>query len=265
VAVGCGGDDSTEGDSGDGAPPSTARADLAGPGEHEGELSEEQPAAAFGIELAAGEALRGVVTGIDAAITVAAGEDAATEGFEGLVASADEGYDGQVVGHLLRLVHDALGPDEFDELADGVDAGSVDREDLAGVVADVIPGFDDTDAPFLGTNRGSEIEGLQFVAPTTGTYVVIVADDHGAFDLTLEVEDGDDEDLDPDDIRYLDYLAHYGEHVEFFCDEAFFGGDTTDVTNYGPTVCEPDSLERVLSGQISGDFTNDFGADPFAE
>jgi len=31
------------------------------------------------------------------------------------------------------------------------------------------------------------------------------------------------------------------------------------VTNYGPTLCDPDTLEGVLAGELNGDFTNDFG------
>ena len=113
---------------------------------------------------------------------------------------------------------------------------------------------------FLSTDRSSDdVEGLQFVAPTSGTWTIVVAGDDGGFDITVEVEPGDDDGLDPESIEYLDYLAHYGEHVEFFCDEDFYGGDPEDVTNYGPTICDPDELAGTLSGEFNGDFTNDFG------
>jgi hypothetical protein len=113
---------------------------------------------------------------------------------------------------------------------------------------------------FLATDRsGDDVEGLQFVAPTAGTYTVVIdGDDSAAVDVTVETESGDDDGLDPDEIEYLDYLAHYGEHVDFFCDEDFYGGDPEDVTNYGPTICDEDALAGTLAGELNGDFTNDF-------
>jgi hypothetical protein len=114
---------------------------------------------------------------------------------------------------------------------------------------------------FLATDRsGDDVEGLQFVAPSAGTYTVLVTGSGGEADVTIEVEEGDDADLGEDEIDYLDYLAHYGEHVDFFCDADFFGGDPEDTTNYGPTVCDEESLEGVLAGELNGDFTNDFDA-----
>lgn len=203
------------GDDGGGDETTTATTEAAddgsGAGEHEGELTEDEPAAVFPVELASGDALRVVVEGLDTALALGAGEDAVTDAFEDLQARE---YD--------------LGVD--------VEAGLV----------------------FLGTDRsGDDVEGLQFVAPSSGTwYVVVTGTSEGEFDLTIEVESG--EDL-GDDVEYLDYVAAYGEHVDFFCDEDFFGGDPFDVTNYGPTVCDPDVLEGTIDGEFNGDFTNDFG------
>ena len=87
---------------------------------------------------------------------------------------------------------------------------------------------------------------------------MIDGDDGASVDVDIETESGDDDGLDPDDIEYLDDLAHYGEHVDFFCDGAFFGGDPEDVTNCGPTVCDQDALAGTLAGELNGDFTNDF-------
>jgi hypothetical protein len=113
---------------------------------------------------------------------------------------------------------------------------------------------------FLGTDRsGDDVEGIQFVAPSTGTWYVVVGGTSGEFDITTAVEPG--EAFDGDEIDYLDYLAAYGDHVDFFCDEDFYGEDPEDVTNYGPTVCDPDELAGTLSGEFNGDFTNDFGTE----
>jgi hypothetical protein len=172
------------------------------------------------VSLEAGDALRVVASGADVGLLVAASEEAQTEGFEDL-----EPRDQTLFG------------------GEELDVGLV----------------------FLATDRsGDDVEGLQFVAPTAGTYTVVVtgdgfgSDQGDAIEVTIEVEPGDDDGLDPDSIEYLDYLAHYGEHVEFFCDEDFFDGDPEDVTNYGPTVCDADALAGVLSGELNGDFTNDF-------
>jgi hypothetical protein len=165
-------------------------------------------------------------------------------------------------GDALRVVVEgmdtalALGASE-EALTDGFEDLQPREQELA----------EDVDAGviFLSTDRsGDDVEGLQFVAPTAGTWTVVVRSffsSGGEFDITIEVEPGGDEDLDPESIDYVDYLAHYGEHVDFFCDEDFFGGDPEDVTNYGPTVCDPETLNGVLAGQFSGDFTNDFGVE----
>jgi hypothetical protein len=145
-------------------------------------------------------------------------------------------------------------------------------EDVLGAIGEVSPEVADAGPLFLGTDRaaGEDPEGLQLVAPAAGTYTVVIAGynhSEGDYEVSLEVEPADDAALDGDEIDYLDYLATYGEHVDFFCDEDFFGGDPEDVTSYGPTICDPDELAGVLSGEFNGDFTNDFGGggDPYSD
>jgi hypothetical protein len=257
-----GGDDGGSGGSGSAA---AVEEDAGGgTGTFDSELSDDEPAATFPVPLEAGDALRVAVDGVDAAISVAADDEAETEGFEGLVATGDSTYELRTFNQLSLVAGSVLSDEEQEEITEdaGLDLDQV-YEDIEDATRDAVPGLEDAGVVFAGTDRSSdEVEGLQLVAPTSGTYTVIVhGEDEGEFDVTLEVEGGDDEDLDPEDIEYLDYLAHYGEHVDFFCDEGFFGGDPEDVTNYGPTVCDEDTLDGVLAGELNGDFTNDFGAE----
>jgi hypothetical protein len=95
-----------------------------------------------------------------------------------------------------------------------------------------------------------------------GRYSLVVSGyggSEGDYEATMEVVGNDYTGLEDDDIDYLDYLALYAEHLDAFCDEDFYGGDAEDVTNYGPTLCDPDELAGTLSGEFNGDFTNDFG------
>jgi hypothetical protein len=204
--------------------------------EQDDELSEDEPAAAFAFDLEAGDALRVSVQGLDSALFVAVAEDDVTDGFD-----------------------DVLGPTQ--DVRE--DRAERQAEVLAGEVGDdpeeAVPELSDH-LVFVSTDRsGDDVEGIQVVAPADGSYLVVVTGDEGAFELTSGIETGDADGLDPDGIDYLDYLAHYGEHVDHFCDEDFYGGDPRDVTNYGPTICDEDELAGTLSGQFSGDFTNDFG------
>jgi hypothetical protein len=192
----------------------------AGDGDLAGELDEDDPQGVHPFELDAGEAARmRIVPDDDLDVVVELGVD----------------------------------PDDFGDGFQSLVADELDDEE-AGVV-------------FLGTDRGGggDVEGVQFVAPVDGEYRLVITGfdgDEGSYDAQIETEGA--EDLDEDDfdldgaIEVLDYLALYGDHVEFFCDEAFFGDDPEDATNYGPTICDEGTLDQVLAGELNGDFTNDF-------
>jgi hypothetical protein len=192
-------------------------------------------------------------------------EDAGTGTFEGELTEGEPVAVFRVrldAGEALRAVVEGL--DSVIGLGADDDARTEGFESLQPRVYDDDDSVD-AERVFLGTDRSSDdVEGVQFVAPSSGTWTILVtsiATSEGTFDLTVETDPGDDDGLDTDTIEYHDYLAHYGEHVDFFCDEDFFGGDPEDVTNYGPTVCDAETLNGVLAGQLSGDFTNDFGVE----
>ncbi len=249
----------------DGSTPSDAVADEGqatdDPLEVEGAIDDDRPAEVAGFDLDAGEAVRIVVVsdGFDATVQLAAEPDAFTDGFRSLVAPGGAGD--QVEERLARQAAVLVS-----NVSDGVDDEEIDDEDLdamTDLLGDRVEGYDDAGYVFLGTDRvgADEPEGLQFVAPVEGRYALVVSGYGGAqgeFDATVEVVGQDDTGVD-DEIDYLDYLALYAEHLDAFCDEDFYGGDPDDVTNYGPTLCDPDTLQGVLAGEFNGDFTNDFG------
>ena len=261
LLVGCSGDD------GGASSPATTEGEeqeeeaSSGTGEFEAELDEDEPVAAFPVELEAGDALRVVVEGLDTALLVAASEDADTAGFKRLVGADAEDLEDHASRNLVLLAGHVLDDDEYLDFENAYFEDELDVDELRDAVADVVDEVEDAGTIFMSTDRSSDdVEGLQLVAPTSGTYTVFVAtDDEGEADVNIEVEPGDDDGLDGDEIRYSDYLVHYGEHAEFFCDEDFYGADPEDVTNYGPSLCDPEELQGVLEGGFSGDFTNDFG------
>ncbi len=213
-------------------------------GSFSGSLDEDEPVALTPVALEAGDALRVVVEtdGLDAVVQLAVEEDALTEGFEQLL--APDGDADAVEERLQRQV---------EILETNTGSNDVDGEVV-----------DEAGPLVVGTDRGGtdEVEGLQFVAPTAGTYTIVVsgyAGSEGSFSGRYEVASGDGDALDPDDIDYLDYLSRYEAAAGFLCDEDFFGADPLEVTNYGPTVCDPSTLSGVLDGSLNGDFTNDFG------
>ena len=228
----------------------------------EGEIDEDQRATVTGIDLEAGDALRVVVEGddLDATVQLAVEDDALTDGFRGLLAPGGE--DELVEERLARQASILVG-----DISDGVSDEVIDLEDLdemTDLLGDRVEGYEDAGYVFLGSDRtgSDEPEGLQFVAPVDGRYSLVVSGSggsEGSYEATMEVVGNNDTGLDEDEIDYLDYLALYAEHVDAFCDEDFYGEDAEDVTNYGPTLCDPDELEGTLSGEFNGDFTNDFG------
>jgi hypothetical protein len=253
LASACGGD----GDSSESSDTTTTTA----PSEVSEELElGDDDVGAIPIELEAGDALRVAVSGYDTAIHVALAEDDVTPGFKRLVAHDQDDWEHHILRQLLLIGTEVLDDETFSDLEDAYYDEDLDAGELEAAITDVAPDLEGN-AVFLGTDHGTEdLEGVQLVAPVSGTYTVVVLSRYTLseveVDVELEVEDG--EALD-DDVAYDDYIARYGEHVDFFCDEDFFGGAPEDVTNYGPTVCDPDELEGVLSDGYSGDFTNDFG------
>lgn len=249
----------------DGSTPSDAVADEGqatdDPLEIEGAIDDDRPAAVAGFDLDAGDAVRIVVVsdGFDATAQLAVEPGAFTDGFRSLLAPGGAGD--QVEERLARQAAVLVS-----NVSDGVDDEEIDDEDLdamTDLLGDRVEGYDDAGYVFLGTDRvgADEPEGLQFVAPVGGRYALVVSGYGGAqgeFEATVEVVGHDDTGAD-DEIDYLDYLALYAEHLDAFCDEDFYGGDPDDVTNYGPTLCDPDTLQGVLAGEFNGDFTNDFG------
>jgi len=228
----------------------------------EGTIDDDQRAGVAGIDLEAGDAVRVVVEGegLDATVQLAVEPEALTDGFAGLVAP---GGDAALVEERLARQAAIL----VSNISDGVNDEEIDEEDLdamTDLIGDRVEGYEDAGYAFVGSDRvgADEPEGLQFVAPADGRYSLVVSSyggSEGDYEATLEVVGNDDTGLDRDDIDYLDYLALYAEHLDAFCDEDFYGEDPADVTNYGPTLCDPDTLEGVLAGELNGDFTNDFG------
>ena len=205
---------------------------------------------------------------VDAEGASADGDGDATDGTGEFDVDLDEGSAAELpvvleAGDALRVV--VRGADTALSLTAGEDARTDAFESLEPRdQSDLGLGGDAEGLLFLATDRSREdVEGLQFVAPSAGTYTLgIVGDDEEA-DAVVEVEPGDDESVEvlgDDEIDHLRYLALYGDHVAFFCDGGFFGGDPFDVTNYGPTVCDEEVLAGVVDGEFNGDFTNDFEA-----
>ncbi len=215
-----------------------------------------------GIDLDAGDAVRVVVDSddLDPTVQLAVEADALTDGFGGLLAPG--GDEDLVEERLARQASILVG-----NISDGVSDEVIDVEDLdamTDLLGDRVEGYADAGHVFLGSDRtgSDEPEGLQFVAPADGRYSLVVSGyggSQGTYEATMEVVGNDDAGLDGDEIEYLDYLALYAEHLDAFCDEDFYGDEAEDVTNYGPTLCDPDTLAGTLSGEFSGDFTNDFG------
>lgn len=235
-----GGDDS--GSSGD--QEATDDAPAADEGTFSGAVTADEPVVLAPVTLEAGDALRVVVEpdGLDAVVQLAVEEAALTDGFEQLLAPG--GDPGAVDERLQRQV---------DILETNTGSNDVDGEVV-----------DETGPLVVGTDRGGtdDPEGLQFVAPTAGTYTIVVsgyAGSEGEVTGRYEVEAGSGEAPDPEAIDYLAYLGRYQEHTDFLCEEDFFGADPVDVANYGPTVCDPSTLSGVVDGSLNGDFTNDFG------
>jgi len=267
VLVACGGDDGE--DDGSGSASSSGEDDATGTGTFDGELGgDAPPAASFPVELSAGQALRAVVREADTGVQLAVEEDAITDGFAGLLAvdGDEQVIEDATTRQLLIFAQAVIDDDTYLDLEDEWFEDRLDAEELEAAVAEAAPEAVEAGPIVVGSDRTccGDPDGIMFVAPADGTYTLLIATDDSSgeeFEVTIDVEDGSDDGLDEDAIDYLEYLGHYGEHVEFFCDEEFWGGDPVEVTNYGPSVCDPDALAGVMSGQ-SGDFTNDFGRGP---
>ena len=252
--------------------------DSGGTGEFSGTISEDEPFVVRTFDLEAGEVVRAVVTpegDFDPLVTLAIDREVvATPLLASLGGSVDEDelqdavddessdYYNDLLSGYDQLLTDGVPDDLVDGLSDEL---SDDFGGLQDALSDQLPVLAEAGIP-SGTedfNGGGDPEGTVFLAPLGGTYSIIVSGQGstGAFEGNIEVE-GPDEDFDAfaadEGLDLLTYFEAAGAHLDFFCDEDFWGDDPSDVFANADLYCDQDSFAEFLTDNLG---TDDFSSD----
>ncbi len=260
--------------------------DSGGTGEFSGTISEDEPFVVRTFDMEAGQAVRAVVTpegDFDPLVTLGIDRDviattlvASLSGIvdEDEIQDALEDEDSDYYNDLLsgydELLTDGVPDDLVDDLSDEL---SDDFGGLQDALSDQLPVLAEAGIP-SGTedfNGEGDPEGTVFLAPLSGTYSIIVSGRGSTGDFTGNIEvEGPDEDFEAFDadetLDIEDYFVATGAHLDFFCDEDFWGDQPEDVLSDAELLCDQDAFDEFLtdalgSDDFSDDFTSDFSDD----
>jgi len=251
--------------------------DSSGAGEFSGTIDEDNPFIVRTLELDAGQPFRVIVEpddDLDARLTLAVGRDvAASPAFSGLIDEdvdeddlddLDSDYYSDAISGYTELFSESIDEDLSSDLSQAGEDGFGDFSEL---LAEELPVLAEAGIPTGTEDFGTEgdPEGTVFLAPVDGTYSVIISGQgtEGEVEGNIEVGDVDEDfDLDPDEpLDFVAFLEAWEPHLDFFCDEEFYGDDPEDVSEFAATLCDEDAFNELLSTDVSSDFSDDFSDD----